>query len=194
MAELTLTARQALQGKSAVHTGCELRTTPQRSIASIARRRSGSTQALSSALQSAHELELPAPGAFTVNASLLVIWAGLNQWLAFGDMQTHPRLHDDLQASIGEHADITEQTDAWATVAISGEHSRAVLERVCALDLGPQAFPPGSAARTTMEHLNVIIACVETSPTFVLASASSSAQSFWHALETALGSVCGPPN
>lgn len=193
MAEFTLSARQVLQGRAAIHPGCELRTTPQRSIASIASRgRDGNTRPLAQFLSSAHALELPPPGQFSVNETLLVIWVGVNQWLAFGDMQTLPSLHTELHSTLGEVADVTDQTDAWATVAVSGEKACAVLERVCALDLSPAVFPAGSAARTTMEHLNVIIAAVETTPTFVLASPSSSAESFWHALASAVSSVCGP--
>ena len=195
MAELTLSAKQALQGRATVHSGCELRTTPPRSIASIASRgRNNSTQPLADALLAAHELKLPTAGRFSANETLLVVWVGVNQWLAFADMQARPSLHADLQSSLRDVADITDQTDAWATLALSGDQACAVLERVCALDLSASVFPTGSAARTTMEHLNVVVAAVETTPpTFVLASPSSSAESFWHALAAAVNSVCGPP-
>lgn len=195
MAELTLSAKQALQGRATVHSGCELRTTPPRSIASIASRgHDGSTKPLADALLAAHELELPTAGHFFANETLLVVWVGVNQWLAFADMQTVPSLHADLQSSLGDVADITDQTDAWATVALSGDQACAVLERVCALDLSASVFPTGSAARTTMEHLNVVVAAFAPTPTFVLASPSSSAESFWHALAAAVNSVCGPPS
>jgi heterotetrameric sarcosine oxidase gamma subunit len=193
VAEFKLTARQTLQGRAAVRPGCELRTMPQRAIASIASRgRDGNAKPLADALDAAHGLALPSPGQFSVNDALLIVWVGVNQWLAFADLQTTPSLHSELHSKLGDVADVTDQSDAWATVTVSGENACAVLERVCALDLSPALFPAGTAARTTMEHLNVIIAALETTPKFVLASPSSSAESFWHALATALDSVCGP--
>ncbi|MBT8415130.1 MAG: hypothetical protein KJO30_12445, partial [Boseongicola sp.] len=51
------------------------------------------------------------------------------------------------------------------------------------LDLDPDTFPTGSAARTVMEHLGAMIVRVDDTR-FWLMSARSSAMSFLHAVET----------
>jgi sarcosine oxidase subunit gamma len=62
------------------------------------------------------------------------------------------------------------------------------LERICPIDLHPQAFAVGAVARTLMDHLNVII-LREGGDTFLLMSARSSARSFWHAVETSIRNI-----
>lgn len=89
---------------------------------------------------------------------------------------------------LGGHVYTTDQTDVWVGLEISGPSSRAALERICPLDLHPDAFAMDDAQRTVMEHLGVLI--LRTGPdTFLLLSASSSANSFLHALETSIRNV-----
>ena len=77
------------------------------------------------------------------------------------------------------------ETDAWVVLQISGPDVRAVLERLCPLDLHDATCPIDSAQRTVMEHMGAII--IRTAPDrFLLLSASSSAKSFLHAVETSL--------
>lgn len=79
----------------------------------------------------------------------------------------------------------TDQTDVWTGLILSGPKARAVLERICPIDLHPQAFAVHDAARTTMEHLGVLIIRIGKDE-FLLMSASSSAKSFLHAIETSI--------
>ena len=79
----------------------------------------------------------------------------------------------------------TDQTDVWTGLEISGPNVRTALERICPIDLHPDSFAEGDAARTVMEHLGTLI--LRTGPeTFLLMSASSSAKSFLHAIETSI--------
>ena len=79
----------------------------------------------------------------------------------------------------------TDQTDVWTGLILSGAHARNVLERICPIDLHPGAFAVDDAARTLMEHLGVLIIRTDTDE-FLLMSASSSAKSFLHAIETSI--------
>ena len=79
----------------------------------------------------------------------------------------------------------TDQTDVWTGLHIEGAKARMALERICPIDLHPDAFADGDAARTTMEHLGTLI--IRTGmDAFLLLSASSSAKSFLHAVETSI--------
>ena len=83
----------------------------------------------------------------------------------------------------------TDQTDGWVALEITGPGCRAALERICPIDLHPKAFAVGQFARTSMEHLGSIILRSD-EDTFVLLSASLSAGSFLHAVETSILNTC----
>ena len=87
-----------------------------------------------------------------------------------------------MAIEIGKSAYITDQTDAWVILEISGSSSREALERICQLDLDKEIFQLDSMARASMEHMSAII-IRKADDTFYLMSASSSAKSFLHAVE-----------
>ncbi|MDT8327410.1 MAG: sarcosine oxidase subunit gamma family protein [Roseovarius sp.] len=82
----------------------------------------------------------------------------------------------------------TDQTDVWVALDLSGANARRALERICPIDLHPDAFGIGDSARTVMEHLGTLI--IRTGDnTYRLMSGSSSAGSFRHAIETSLSNI-----
>lgn len=93
-----------------------------------------------------------------------------------------------VAARLNGAAYTTDQSDVWCALDVSGPGCRRALERICPLDLHPDAFATGDAARTVMEHLGVIILRTAEDG-FRLLSASSSAGSFLHALETSAENV-----
>jgi sarcosine oxidase subunit gamma len=77
-----------------------------------------------------------------------LIWAGFGLWL--------------LQAADpGERlaglAAVTDQSDAWCGLALSGPAAPEVLARLVPLDLDPAAFTPGAAARSLLRHVPLLI-------------------------------------
>ena len=93
--------------------------------------------------------------------------------------------HLVMNQKFGQDIYTTDQSDVWVCVEVSGTQTRRALERICAIDLHPDHFTIASIARTTMEHLGTII-LRSAENTYVLLSASSSANSFLHALETSV--------
>jgi len=83
---------------------------------------------------------------------------------------------------------LTEQTDAWSGLRLSGLPTYACLERICPINLSPKHFLVHSFARTTMEHLNIIITKTKSNE-FELYSGSSFAQSFLHTIETSAKNI-----
>lgn len=83
---------------------------------------------------------------------------------------------------------ITEQTDAWLGLKVSGQRIMECLERICPINISLDAFKENAFARTVMEHLGTIIIRVK-SDEFELFSASSSANSFLHAVETSAKNI-----
>ena len=99
-----------------------------------------------------------------------------------------PDAEEAVAERLGDAAYLTDQTDTWCALEIEGPVCRTALERICPLDLHPRGFAVDDVARTVMEHLGVIIARTREHG-FLLLSASSSAGSFLHAVETSARNV-----
>ena len=86
-----------------------------------------------------------------------------------------------MQGKLDGKGYTTDQTDAWVVLEISGPDTMAAMERLCPLDLA--SFETGTSGRTVMEHMGAFVVKIEDNR-FWLMSASSSAASFLHAVET----------
>lgn len=94
----------------------------------------------------------------------------------------------NAQKKLGDCAYLTDQSDSWALLGISGLKAREALARICPLNLHSRAFPEGRVQRTLMAHLGVII--LRDGPdSFLLLSPVSSAKSFLHAVETSVNNI-----
>lgn len=80
---------------------------------------------------------------------------------------------------------LSDQSDSWSMLRLSGKRSRHVLERLCPLDLHDEVFDVDACARTSMEHLAVII-LREADDAFLMLSPRSTARDFVHELELSI--------
>ena len=106
----------------------------------------GQAQAVSEALEAQIGIGLPQVGQSLAADGCRVTWAGLGQVFVTG--------HEIAPI---DGAAITDQTDAWAVVELSGDGTRDVLARLTAIDLRPDAFEVGRSARTQIGHMNALI-------------------------------------
>ncbi len=90
---------------------------------------------------------LPKPNRFTTKGDMRLIWAGQGVTLVIAD-----RLPDmtDLAA-------VSDQSDAWAVVAVEGEDAAEVLARLVPIDLRRATFKTGHTARTMLGHMTATI-------------------------------------
>lgn len=93
-----------------------------------------------------------------------------------------------IKSLLKENAYCTDQSDAWVMIQISGEGVYAALERICPLNLAPAIFKVGSVARTSMEHLGVVVFKIDEN-TFVLMGATSSADDLLHAVTVSVSNT-----
>lgn len=170
--------------------GCSVDEAPDRARALIAARL-GQSETVRTAAATAWGLALPEPGRWTQARGLSVFWTGPDQWLAEADGDGTALL-SLLGEKLGGTASLVDQSDAWTCLAVAGPEARAVLEKLCPLDLHPAAFPVGAAARTCMDHLGILIALMDNAPRFQLWVERSAARSFLHAVIQAADSTCGP--
>ncbi|MFP6777861.1 MAG: sarcosine oxidase, partial [Alphaproteobacteria bacterium] len=84
-------------------------------------------------------------------------------------------------------------TNFW--LALSGNNSPALLAKICAVDLRPEAAPVHRVVQTNVARLNAVIirSAIAEVPVFDLLSDVASAVYLWHALLDAMHEFSGKP-
>ena len=184
MADITLTATPLLGGAIIQIGTNRIRERDDLAIVSIATPLGGE-DALAKALKKHWSLDVPEPTRSTNSGNTRAIRSGQDQMLLVFPHDT-PDAEPHVQGKLGGTGYTTDQTDSWVVLEISGPDTMAAMERLCPLDL--VSFEVDDAGRTVMEHMGAFI--VKTGDDrFLLMSASSSAQSFLHAVETSYSYV-----
>ena len=140
----------------------------------------GGEAALTKALKNGWGLALPDPTRSSDSGKVRAVRAAPDQILLVFPHAT-PDANTVVQAKLNGTGYTTDQTDVWVVLEISGPDTRAALERLCPLDFS--RFPDGGSGRTVMEHMGAMIVRLS-EDRFLLLSASSSARSFLHAVQT----------
>jgi heterotetrameric sarcosine oxidase gamma subunit len=91
-------------------------------------------------------------------------------------------LAGELAIALAADASAVDLSSALVVLHVSGPAIRETLAAFCRLDLHPSAFPPGSAARTPMAQVPVLIACIDPAPAYDLLVPATLARSFAEAL------------
>jgi sarcosine oxidase subunit gamma len=187
VADFTLTAEPPLAGTDMVIAGVRLWAPADLAVVSIALPL-GREDAARNAIEAAYGVALPEIGksVITPEDTRLI---RLASDLAFA-MFAHatPDAEPVVAGRLEGAAYTTDQTDVWVALGLSGAGARRGLERICPIDLHSDAFGVDDAARTVMEHLGVLI-LRSGDDEYLLLSASSSARSFLHAVETSLRNI-----
>lgn len=186
MPEFSLISAPPLAGYDETIGGIRLRAPEGVAIVSIALPLGGEAAA-EKAVKAAYGVALPEVGQSVVTKDARLVRLGVDQAFVMFN-HTEPDAETVVAGALNDAAYTTDQTDVWVALEISGARCREALERICPLDLHPDAFGVDQAARTVMEHLGVLI--IRTGEeTYLLLSASSSAGSFQHALHQSMENV-----
>ncbi len=122
-------------------------------------------------------LSMPAPNSFADKAGVKIVWTGREQAFVVGA---------PLPALVG--AAVTDQSDGWAVLALSGVGAVDVLARLVPLDLRLNVFPVGRAVRSGLNHMNAVI--LRTGDyAFEIMVFRSMARTAWHEIAEALEAV-----
>jgi sarcosine oxidase subunit gamma len=83
-----------------------------------------------------------------------------------------PAVRTELAASLTDalagRAALTDLSHAWTVVRLAGPRSRSTLEKLCRIDLHPQAFPFGRIAQTPLGRVAALIHALDGGPNFDL--------------------------
>ncbi len=188
---LTLTASSPLDRHCTVVDGASLVEVSPRSIVSVspfAKSEAVFNTAINKFCNSTYPSATKACEITGKNSGVLLPSAH-NQWfLCFDDEVSDPvaSAGDLIGKIISNQLAMTDQSDAWVTLELSGHLVHLTLERICPIDCSATAMPIGTTARTMIEHLGTIILRrpddENRNPCFWLMSARSSAASFLHAI------------
>lgn len=179
MAEITLKAAPVLGGIDLAIGENRILERDDLALVSVATPLGGEAQ-LEAALSKGWELSVPDPRVSSVSGETRAIRTAPDQMMLVFPHAT-PDANKTVQDKLGGTGYTTDQTDVWVVLEVSGPQTLAALERLSMLDL--EAFPEDASARTIMEHMGAMV--VRLAPDrFLLFSASSSAASFLHAVET----------
>lgn len=182
MPDFSLSARSPLQGYDKDFAGVRIAETPGFALVSIATSPANKA-ALAASVKKAFGLALPDGGALTSKGGFTLVSSAADQWLLRFEHSDDTDPSVSVRSKLGAGPAITDQSDNWVQVEVSGPRSFETLERICPLDLSDTSFAKGSVGRTSMEHLGTIICKQASKDTYLLMSASSSAKSFLHALQ-----------
>lgn len=122
-------------------------------------------------------LAMPEPNTFVEKKGARIVWTGRDQAFLVGVVPTAL-----------EGAAVTDQTDGWTVLGLSGTGAVDVLARLVPMDLRLAAFPVGRAVRTQLNHMNVVILRVS-DYAFEIMAFRSMARTAWHEVETTMHMV-----
>lgn len=111
--------------------------------------------------------------------------AGPGQWF----LTTVPEM---LPPKVAKWDRLTDQSDGWVCLQLSGSRTREVLEKLISLDLHPDVFRTGSVARSPVDGMHCHIECDDAKAgRYRLHIQRSSARSFVGHIRHAAYSTCG---
>lgn len=115
----------------------------------------------------------PAPNSFATNGAAMLAWTGRDQAFLIGaDCPPMPAAR-------------TDQTGGWASLSLSGPMAVDALARYVPIDLRLAAFPVGSAVRTPLYHMSMVLMRLSDHE-FRIMVFRSMARTAWHEIEVAL--------
>ncbi len=139
----------------------------------------GQDKAASDMLKAVHGVTLPEAGRVIGDDDTRIIWFGRGQVLLAG-----PTPSTDL----AQVAALSDQSDAWCCVELSGAGAVDVLARLVPIDLRASAFPKGHTARSMIGHMNGSVSCLG-SDRFLMMVFRSMAGTLVHELAEAMETV-----
>jgi methylglutamate dehydrogenase subunit D len=139
---------------------------------------------LSAKLMETYGLPLPEGPRRVAAGTVAVMGLGPRTYLF--QREAGSSLEPELARALEGTAAVTDQSDGYAVLRLSGPRVRAVLEKCVSIDLHPHVFAAGCVASTKCAHMGVILWRRDDEaglPMFEIAVFRSFARSLWHFIE-----------
>lgn len=119
--------------------------------------RKGRQAELSAAIARTLGLDLPEAGRVASAADKAALWLQPGSWLIAAPAEQRSELPNTLAQALSGIAAVVDQSHGRCVIEISGSEARAVLARLCRLDLHERVFAPGHSAATLVGHVSCLI-------------------------------------
>ena len=135
--------------------------------------RKGRQDALVAAIEKEFALALPSPGGSAVQGAYSAVWLQPGGWLIQAPAIEGAALVQRLATALDGIAAVVDQSHGRLVLRLSGQQARAVLAKICRLDLHPRHFAVGASATTLVGHVSCTVRLVDETPAFYLIVGSS---------------------
>ena len=150
--------------------------------------RKGRAGALSQRVRELFGIELPQGPRHVAGGDHAFAGTGPGAWLAIRESGGNA-FASSLQDALHDLASVSDQSDGYAVLRLTGPKLRDTLAKIVPIDVHPRGFTPGDVASTVVSHMGVTLWRLQDSgdgsPVFELAVFRSLAVSLWHALSEA---------
>ena len=120
------------------------------------------------------------PNTVSTGDAYTAFWLGPDEWLIHcaEDAQagTVASLRDALRQ---KHAAVTDVSDYYMVIRMSGDRAREVLSKGTPFDVHPAVFRAGACAQTCYGHASILLHCVDDAPIFDIQVRWSFAEYLW---------------
>ncbi|NNE05101.1 MAG: hypothetical protein HKN15_05190 [Xanthomonadales bacterium] len=94
----------------------------------------------------------------TEGASGRMVWLGPDEWQFCCDIDSADSLFQALRDRLGPvHSAVTEVSDYYTVLRLTGPDAEAILRRGCPLDLHPDKFTAGTITQTRFGHASILL-------------------------------------
>lgn len=122
-------------------------------------------------------LDLPEPGQVATASDTAALWLQPGCWLIAAPAEQRGELPGTLAQALKGIAAVVDQSHGRCVIQTSGTETRAVLARLCRLDLHERVFEPGHSAATLVGHVSCLIHRIDgETPSFRLLVGSTFAE------------------
>ena len=120
------------------------------------------------------------PNTVHTSNEYIVFWLGPNEWLIHCAEDKQAETEQNLRRSLeGRHVAITDVSDYYVVIRLTGDKARDVLTKGTPFDVHPTVFNPGACAQTFYGHATILLHCVDSGPTFDIQVRWSFAEYLW---------------
>lgn len=118
--------------------------------------RKGRRETLRQHLFDCFQIELPTGPRYTKAGDFALVGTGPDAWLAIQEQGANA-FAALLRRKIAELASVSEQSDGYVVLSLSGLRVRETLAKLVPIDLHPRAFRVGDVASTTAAHVSATL-------------------------------------
>jgi sarcosine oxidase subunit gamma len=160
-------------------------------LATVLARR-GASDALTQRVRERFGIDLPAGPHRAAASEVAFAGTGPGTWLALAERED-TRSGNDLAAKLTVDlaglASVSDQSDGYALIRLTGDRVRDTLAKLVPIDVHPRTFEVGDVASTVASHIGVTLWRLpdesNSGAVFEVIMFRSLARSFWHALREA---------